>query len=318
MKCSYAENELLKKAISTSLTATSFAADADRQYYLSLTQNGLLQIKPLIISAHAPTVKSNLSLFSLHQHTINLINQQQQLLTLHRYGSGLSPMGWVLKTNDFDVIKSRLANGHLTITQQINGDLILGDIRLSYNTHICHMTVKRRLHTQLDKTAIRQRFMQLDYPTGLFGFLRENIVDNPAPELVILCERLNRLMLGQHADITQFIGLGPGLTPSFDDIIVGMIAVLVSDHRFKPKIQQLKTAMLALPLETLTTTISATFLKYALQGQFSLSVLDVIERLNQHQYDHCAIHNLLNYGHTSGADLLLGIWLGIDRFVIKD
>ena len=79
MKCSYAENELLTKAISTSLTATSFAADTDRQYCLSLTQNGLLQIKPLIISAHAPTVKSNLSLFSLHQHTINLINQEQQL-----------------------------------------------------------------------------------------------------------------------------------------------------------------------------------------------------------------------------------------------
>ena len=318
MKCSYAENKLLTKAISTSLTATSFTADADRQYSLLSPQNDLQQIKPLIISAHAPNVKSGLSLFSLHEHSINLINHQQQLLTLHRYGSGLSPMGWVLKTNDFDVIKSRLANDHLTITQQINGDLKMGDVLLSYNTHICNMTLKCRSHTQLDKTAIKQRFMQIDYPTGLFGFLKENIVDKPAPDLVILCDGLNRLMLGQHADITQFIGLGPGLTPSFDDIIVGMIAVLVSDHRFKPKIQQLKTAMQALPLETLTTTISATFLKYALKGQFSLSVLNVIERLKQHKYDHCAIHNLLNYGHTSGADLLLGIWLGIDRFVIKD
>jgi len=100
--------------------------------------------------------------------------------------------------------------------------------------------------------------------------------------------------------------------------MVGIFSVLASDHRFKPKIEQLKTAMLALPLDALTTTISATFLKYALQGQFSLSVLNVIERLNQHNYGHRAFHNLLNYGHTSGADLLLGIWLGIDRFLIRD
>lgn len=318
MKCTYAENKLLTKAISTSLTATSFVADANRQCYLSSFQNNLQQIKPLIISAHAPNVKSELSLFSVHEHTVNLINHQQQLLTLHRYGSGLSPMGWVLKTNDFDAIKFRLANGHLTITQQINGDLILNDVLLNYNTHICNMTLKCRAGTQLNKTAIRQLLVQINYPTGLFGLLQENIIDNPAPELVILCDQLNRLMLGQYADITQFIGLGPGLTPSFDDIMVGIFSVLASDHRFKPKIEQLKTAMLALPLDVLTTTISATFLKYALQGQFSLSVLNVIERLNQHNYGHRAFHNLLNYGHTSGADLLLGIWLGIDRFLIRD
>lgn len=318
MKCTYAENKLLTKAISTSLIATSFVADANRQCYRSSFQNNLQQIKPLIISAHAPNVKSELSLFSLHEHTVNLINHQQQLLTLHRYGSGLSPMGWVLKTNDFDVIKSRLAHGHLTITQQINGDLLLNDVLLNYNTHICNMTLKCRAGTQLDKTAIRQLLVQINYPTGLFGLLQENIINNPAPELVILCDQLNRLMLGQYADITRFIGLGPGLTPSFDDIMVGIFAVLVSDHRFKPKIEQLKTAMLALPLDALTTTISATFLKYALQGQFSLSVLNVIERLNQHNYGHRAFHNLLNYGHTSGADLLLGIWLGIDRFLIRD
>ncbi|MCX8650507.1 DUF2877 domain-containing protein [Gilliamella sp. B2776] len=318
MKCKYAENKLQTKAISTSLTATSFAADANRQFFMSSTQNHLQQFKPLIISAHAPNVEGKLSLFSLHEHTVNLINHQQQLVTLHQYGSGLSPMGWVVKTDDFNVIQTMLANDHLTLRQQSNGDLLLGDILLSYNTHICNMTLKSRTHTELDKTAIRQLFMLINYPTGLFGLLRENIVNNPAPELISLCNRLNSLMLGERVNITQFIGLGPGLTPSFDDIIVGIIAILFCDHRFKPKIQRIKTTLQNLPLEVLTTTISATFLKYALQGKFSLPVLNVIERLNQHRYNHCAIHNLLNYGHTSGADLLLGIWLGIDRFVIKD
>lgn len=316
MKYTLAKDKLLTKAINSSLT-TLFATD-DRQRIMLSIQNHLQQVKPLIISAHAPIMEGDLLLFSLHKHTVNLINHQQKLITLHRYGSGLSPMGWVLKTYDFDSIKSMLVNNQLTIRQYTNGNLQIGNVLLSHHTHFCNMTLKCKAQTMMDKTAIAQLFKQMNNLTGLFGSLRQNIVDKPVPELITFCDQIDNLMNGKRTVITQFIGFGPGLTPSFDDIMVGILAVLANDYRFAPKMQQLKKAMLALPLDALTTTISATFLKYALQGQFSLPILQVITMLNQHKYHHNAIYNLLNYGHTSGADLLLGIWLAITRFVIKD
>lgn len=282
------------------------------------SQHILHQIKPLIVSAHVPHSVGILSLFSLHDNTVNLINRDKQLITLHRYGSGFSPMGWVLKSYHFDYIKKRLREGSIRLESLANGNILIGHIELIYNTHHCVLELKPSKQTKLNKVYVAQLFQQIDSTTGMFGELRKNITKESAPQLNLLCEQINCLMNGNPANITPFIGLGPGLTPSFDDIIVGIIAILSSDLRFISQIAQLQKTILALSLDSLTTTISASFLNYALQRKFSLQILKVIVALTQHKRYHESISNLLNYGHTSGTDLLLGIWLGIDRFIIKD
>lgn len=275
-------------------------------------------IKPLAVSADVPNMVGALSVFSLHQHTINLINEHQQLITLHRYGSGFSPMGWVLKSDHFDFIKTIISTGKVTLSQLANGNLLIDTIELSRNTHQYVLQLNSSSQTTIDKKFVANFLQQVTQSTGLFGELRHNIGASKAPQLISLCEQITRLMNSQTADITPFIGLGPGLTPSFDDTIIGIIAILSSDVSYSEPMNRLRKAMLSLPLTSLTTTISATFLNYALQQKFSLQILQVINTLNQHRYYHSSINNILHYGHTSGADLLLGMWLGIDCFLIKD
>lgn len=295
-----------------------FSADFNRQGLCHTSKRITQSIKPLLKSAHVPFTVSDLTLFSLHEHTINLINNAKQLITLHRYGHGLSPMGWVLKSAQFDLIKQTLTQRHKPIEQLATGDLIIGHIQISAKTHICSLQLLPYPLTNYDKNGVAQLFKQIDNPTGLFGELRQNITEERAPELCQFCDKIDALLNGYSDDITPFIGLGAGLTPSFDDILIGMIAVLLSDQRFYRRCNLLQRAILKLDLDSLTTTISATFLRHALQGRFSLQVLQVITALNQQKYQHRSLAEISNYGHTSGADLLLGIWLGIDRFVIRD
>lgn len=316
MNMMHANCNRLNQHIDNRLINTCFTLNNRYSCMLS-NQNYLHKIRPLLVSAHAPTIEGALSLFSLHQHTINLINTHQQLITLHRYASGISPMGWVLKSEDFDYIKSVLLNNEFKIDQLLNGDLVCGDILIMNHTHQCHLQIKRYEKLNFNKQSIVQLLQQVDYPTGLFGNLKDNIIDKSAPQLDLLCDKIKQLMDGQVVDITPFIGLGPGLTPSMDDILVGLLAIISSDVRFVGKLSQLKRGLSALSFNSLTTLISASFLNYALEGKFSLLVLQMVKALNQNRLAHSSIDKLLNYGHTSGADLLLGMWLGIDRFILE-
>lgn len=273
-------------------------------------------IKPLLVSADIPIEAGELSLFSTHPQTINLITPNQQLITIHRYNSGLSPMGMVLKSSDFDDLLTFLLDGEIPLYQLPTGELQIGLYLISLATHVCQLTLKS--HSLINKSDIASLLKQISQPTGLFGELSNNLSGEYPPQLEMLCSTMNNLMNGNADDITPFIGLGPGLTPSFDDIIVGMLAVISGDHRFTTQMRQLKLAFEPLPLDLLTTKVSVSFLTYALQGKFSLLVQQVIKSFEKHDYHHSSIKNLVNYGHTSGSDLLLGIWLGIDRFVLRD
>lgn len=318
MNQAHAVNAKLLKAMTQSQRNLKLSADEYRQRCMSLMPNCWYRIKPLASSSQLPFCDGKLSVFSQHRHTINLINQQQQLITLHRYGSGFTPMGRVLKTADFDTVQAALTDSHLTINQTINGELKIGHIRIDQASHVYHLELKPDPTLSFDKKGIAQLLEQINTPTGVHGQLGNLIIRSDHAELDNLCDQLSNLMAGDPADLTPFIGLGVGLTPSYDDIIVGILAVLACDERFSAPLQRLQESMQSVPLDKLTTTISATFLQYALKRQFSLLVMQAVSALAQHKYHHVSINKLLNYGHTSGADLLLGIWLGIDRFIIRD
>lgn len=319
MNQTHAVNAKLLKAMTQSQLNVKLSADEYRQRCMLLMPNCCSPIKPLVSSSQLPLREGKLTVFSQHRHTINLINQQQQLITLHRYGSGFAPMGRVLKTADFDTVQAALTtDSHLTINQTINGELKIGHISIDQASHICDLELKPDPALSFDKKGVAQLLQQINNSTGVHGQLGNLILTPYQAELENLCLQLSNLLAGNRADLTPYIGLGVGLTPSYDDIIVGILAVLACDERFYAPLKRLHDAMQSMPLDKLTTTISATFLQYALKRQFSLLVMQVVRALAQGKYHHVSIHKLLNYGHTSGADLLLGIWLGIDRFIIRD
>ena len=105
------------------------------------------------------------------------------------------------------------------------------------------------------------------------------------------------------------VGLGPGLTPSGDDVLSGMLAAfraLGGDAAFADA-----TAAAVAALATgRTTSLSATLLRLAGAGQVAQEAAAVLRALATGEALEPAVHTLLGIGHTSGADLAAGILAG--------
>lgn len=112
---------------------------------------------------------------------------------------------------------------------------------------------------------------------------------------------------------TYLVGRGLGLTPSGDDILVGYgIALLMTggrDTRFEVFFRALNAA---LELRT-TTDVSAAYLNCTLNGFANQDYIELaqIVRSGEVGLFKDAVSSLLDYGHTSGADGLLGLATGL-------
>jgi hypothetical protein len=111
----------------------------------------------------------------------------------------------------------------------------------------------------------------------------------------------------------SLLGLGPGLTPSGDDALVGMAAAVTAlatpgtlDASFLRR--AVDTA------STRTTAVSATFLRHAAAGEFSGGLHGLMAAfIGPDPSDMVAtIERSVAYGATSGADTLVGVFMGLD------
>jgi hypothetical protein len=111
------------------------------------------------------------------------------------------------------------------------------------------------------------------------------------------------------AHARAIVGLGPGLTPSGDDILGGVLAslrVLGRDHAF---VDSVGAAVAAIAPER-TTALSATLLRLAADGHVSAEAAGVLRSLSGDEALDPAVGALLRLGHTSGADMAAGILIG--------
>jgi Protein of unknown function (DUF2877) len=106
------------------------------------------------------------------------------------------------------------------------------------------------------------------------------------------------------------IGLGAGLTPAGDDVLVGAFAAL---HRFAARWLAEHPgigAELAAAARAGTTPIARDFLEHALAGAFSELILDVVAAPSPAPA-RVAAKRLLGFGATSGAETLGGLRLAL-------
>lgn len=112
------------------------------------------------------------------------------------------------------------------------------------------------------------------------------------------------------AAAASLVGLGPGLTPSGDDALVGAAAasaaLTVGGRDFLRAVAQ--------EAPDRTTIVASTFLRHAAAGEFAGRLHDLLGVLLGTDADAvpAAIELALAWGATSGADTLVGVLLGLD------
>ena len=118
---------------------------------------------------------------------------------------------------------------------------------------------------------------------------------------------------GIESALTRIIGSGPGLTPSGDDALVGMLGVL---HRVcEPSAAAVHLGQLRGSIPDLlrrTTPISAHYLRLALRGAFGEHLTVLLDAIADGSDPDAAIERVIAVGATSGADALGGIALTLD------
>jgi Protein of unknown function (DUF2877) len=109
---------------------------------------------------------------------------------------------------------------------------------------------------------------------------------------------------------TGLIGLGPGLTPSGDDVLVGIEAAL---HALAGPMAGFLTQAVD-DVEDRTTALAATLLRHAAAGEFAQRLHTLLEALLGSADDTIApaLDRAIAWGATSGTDCLLGVLIGLD------
>ena len=145
------------------------------------------------------------------------------------------------------------------------------------------------------------------------GFSRPatRLVETTVAALADLIEALQAGQAGRAVErAALLVGLGPGATPSGDDLLVGVAAgLLATAHPLAGPF----AARLAASAAGRTTALAETYLWHAARGEFAERVQrtaaavlsgDVIET-------GAAINDCMAWGASSGADLLVGMLVGI-------
>lgn len=120
-------------------------------------------------------------------------------------------------------------------------------------------------------------------------------------------DRQPRRWLGAAATL---LGLGPGLTPSGDDLLVGFLAGLHGAGMARSFLAGIAPDLLALA-HARTTYLSRNFLGHAVGGRFGEPILDLFRADGPAPLEGAA-RRLLAFGASSGADCLAGIILALE------
>lgn len=113
------------------------------------------------------------------------------------------------------------------------------------------------------------------------------------------------------AGIERLAGLGPGLTPAGDDLLLGMLAGLWlgQGERWPAARVQAISAQVEMLAGPRTTSLSATWLRHAAQGEFGAAWHRLTHALSTQQRPtiHLALEHIAAHGATSGLAALTGL-----------
>lgn len=136
-------------------------------------------------------------------------------------------------------------------------------------------------------------------------------IGEPITGLVISTDGFN--VRGARHAVGQMIGLGPGVTPSGDDILIGFLAGLWSmagrNGRELAFIRSFGRELTHLARGT--SEISRTYILHATQGQFSSSLSHLAEVIADGGDVEEATQAAMRVGHSSGMDTVTGLLIGL-------
>lgn len=184
------------------------------------------------------------------------------------------------------------------------------------NTDMSLPAAQKAWSTALDLLIKRQRLKGTDIVANdLFqldvGSALGQRMSKPVMQLLNAAEQFD-VQASTHA-AEKMIGLGPGVTPAGDDILIGFLAALWSvAGSNQTQLSYIRSfGREIIKISKQTSEISRTYLYHAAQGQFSSSLSALAEAIGTGDDVEPATKEAMHVGHSSGMDSVTGLLIGL-------
>ena len=190
---------------------------------------------------------------------------------------------------------------------------ILKDLRLyelSLPRYRYTPQVKRHVETLVKNLEKIQEHVTTPYEETLQKMLQEGLW---ALKEALVKEDKGLFMEGAK----KLLGLGQGLTPTGDDVLLGALLVLSLKEQPLRKVRDYYEELLPLAKEA-TNQLSYVGLQRGVEGYFRKDLLDFMEALWTQKSMTKPLEKVLSIGHSSGRDMLQGMVLVLKIFMEKE
>ena len=292
-----------------------------------------MHFKAISIGYAVPRTDFDATIHSVFHSAINLrLNKGGNLLTLVTSNEADLPQGIRVDTPDdfsFEIFRAgesvtcrddilRFASSALTIDLRgaesfscalsaLHVDMTLPSVAEAWR---CVWQALNERQIQLNAEIIAQDLFRSDET------IRSGVPHKAGEAMRGIFAATRQFDLAAASSLNALIGLGAGLTPSGDDLLVGYLAGLWCTVRDRPERLQF-VSDLGKEINRLsqqTTDISRTYLYHASRGQVSSRLADLAEKICQGEKSDrlfAAAKSAMQVGHTSGLDTVTGLLIGL-------
>lgn len=262
-------------------------------------------IKTFLLQDFMDSLAMSGRVHSVFEHAINL-EVEKTLITLLPDADANIPDSVVLTYKDFALLKNI----------KVKENILLEDKKIKIGEFEINFANSQNFENKfsISELASNQEIENRKKQFGFYHTLPERAEAKLASLLVAIknkdqqeCENI----------LKTLIGLGSGLTPSADDALIGISAVIEfltecgidAFNNFADIVYKVS--------ENRTTDVSRKYFRCACQKRYSLPLINVVRSLLQNNYtfDFPALAKLLNTGHSSGKDTMRGIILACKTFL---
>ncbi len=243
------------------------------------------------------------SVLHISERAINIDFGERVVTLLNRQGI-LTPSSIILDADYIPGFNSAYFNGILLNTDTFSAEIRNGinlaanpagnaDLKLIRNTLRPHIVGKER--SIMGAVLLAEGSESVHVPEGIEGMILED-----------QARRLKKCTNMESA-VQSLLGLGFGLTPSGDDFILGAISAMQLSGR--------SVSHLRIPIADYKNAFSRTMLLDGLDGYFPEPLLRLIKVLDTAGDPEREIADLLRIGHTSGYDMVAGIYYAAAKLI---
>lgn len=259
--------------------------------------------------------RGELKIHSWFNNAINLIDKVGNLISLVSKKIGNGPNNIVIDDfSNIDIANIKITKEHIIL----NDEKILKDKLLIYNDELPKVNIDMSLFKNNLKT-LKELLKCKAHPMSCAFLIDKRRKSNFKTDFNRAMMNgielgMNDLIKSEFTNGKKLSGLGMGLTPSGDDIINGSLLALsiyenITNNDTIAKRKKLYGSSVSKNI------VSRTFLYYSYLGRYYEKFKDLFYGLSSKGNLESLAYNYMNIGETSGADILTGFIITMEKLL---